>query len=126
MDLGKLVRDEEDRSVRNAALVAALLGLATLIGGMLSLGTSGGSAGVVVVIGLVQLGLAFGLYRGSRACAVAVLALFVVDRAVTVLAAGRAGLGFLVWTVIFGALLYGGMRGTFAKNARKQVRPLGS
>ena len=126
MDLGKLVRDEEDRSVRNAALVATLLGLATLIGGLLSLEESGGATVVVVVIGLVQLGLAYGLYRGSRACAVAVLALFVVDRVVTVLATGAVGLGFLVWTVIFGALLYGGMRGTFAQGARKQARTAGS
>ena len=122
MDLGKLVRGEEDRSVQVAALVAALLGLATLIGGLLSLGTSGVSGWVVVAIGIVQLGLAYGLYRGSRACAVAVLALFVIDRVVTVLAAGAVGLGFLIWTAIFGALLYGGMRGTFARNSRRQAR----
>ncbi|MET0398664.1 MAG: hypothetical protein ABW277_17880 [Longimicrobiaceae bacterium] len=121
MDLGKLVRDEDDRDVRKAALVASVLGLATLISGVLSLRETGGAASLVVVIGLVQLGLAFGLYRGSRACAVAVLALFALDRVVTLLSLGGAGLGFLVWTLIFGGLLYGGLRGTFAQNARRKA-----
>jgi hypothetical protein len=123
MDLGKINRDAEDRSVLWAAGVTALLGLSALLSGgaaFLDGDVIGGRMGVLVAI--VFLALAAGVYRGSRAAAVAVVGLFLLQAAVNFLVLGLAGMG-LVWTVVLGATLWAGMRGVFAQAARPASAP---
>lgn len=118
MDLGKINRDSEDRSVIWGAVVASVIALVTLINAGLAAGAGDrASAGGFGVIGLVLLALAYGVYRGSRACAVAVFALWVGNLALGALAYGPGSvLG--VWNVVFTAMLFAGMRGAFAQASR--------
>lgn len=118
MDLGKINRDAEDRSVVWAAAVTALLGLTALLGAgasRLEGDVLGGRVGILAA--LVFFALAYGVYRGSRAAAVAAVVLFVLRAALSFLAFGVTGMSPL-WTVILGALLWAGMRGVFAQSAR--------
>lgn len=124
MDLGKLNRNAEDRSVVWAALVTAFLGLIALVTGAV-----GGLAGesvesrVNLVAGLVYFGLAYAVYRGSRVAAVIVVGLFLLNAAVSLLIIGVT-LGWLAWTLIMGGMLWAGMRGVFAQHARRlQANP---
>lgn len=126
MDLGKINRDAEDRSVVWAAGVTALLGFSALLSGgaaFLDGDVLGGRVGVLVAI--VFLALAVGVYRGSRAAAVAVVSLFILQAAINFLAFGLAGMG-PVWTAIMGAVLWAGMRGVFAQAARPASAPRSS
>lgn len=123
MDLGKITRDAEDRSVWWAAGVTALLGLAALLNAgaaRLDGNAAGGRIGILAA--LVFFGLAYGVYRGSRAAAVAVVALFILQAALSFLARGLMGTSPL-WTVILGAMLWTGMRGVFARSARPSASP---
>jgi hypothetical protein len=123
MDLGKINRDAEDRSVVWAAGVTALMGLSALLSAsaaFLNGNVLGGRVGVLVAI--VFFALAVGVYRGSRAAAVAVVSLFILQAAINFLVYGLMGMG-PVWTVILGAVLWAGMRGVFAQAARPASAP---
>lgn len=124
MDLGKLNRNAEDRSVVWAALVTAFLGLISLVTAAV-----GGLAGesvesrINLVAGLVYFGLAYAVYRGSRVAAVIVVALFLLNAALSLLVIGLT-LGWVAWTLIMGGMLWAGMRGVFAQHARRlQANP---
>jgi hypothetical protein len=122
MDLGKINRDSEDRSVAWAACVTALLAVSALLGGVASYledDVLGGRIGILAA--LLFFGLAYGVYRGSRAAAVTVVALFVLQAAIAFLARGLMGTSPF-WTVILGAMLWAGMRGVFAQAARPAPR----
>ena len=119
MDLGKINRDSEDRSVIWGAVVASVIALVALINAGLAAGAGDlASAGLFGVIGLVQLGLAYGVYRGSRACAVAVFALWAGSLALSALAYGPGSV-VSVLNVVFTVMLFAGMRGVFAQHARR-------
>ena len=119
MDLGKINRDAEDRSVVWGAVAAAALGAVSLIGAALARAAGDGlSASGLAVIGIAQLGLAFGVYRGSRFCAVAVFGLWIADRLIGMLTYGPGSVAS-VWTVVFTVMLFAAMRGTFAQHARR-------
>jgi hypothetical protein len=121
MDLAKLNRTEEDRSVVWAAVLTAFTGLGALVAAILArLAGDAVGAGAWLVVALLYAGLAYGVYRGSRAAAVMVVALFVLNAAAALLLTGPS----LLWIlpVIWGATLYDGMRGVFAQHARA-VRP---
>lgn len=123
MDLGKITRDSEDRDVRKAALVAGVLGLGTLVSGVIVWRMGGSDWGLVAVsIGVIQLSLAYGVYRGSRACAMAVLALFALDRFLAFATAGIMGV-LNLWTIGGAVMLWAGMRGVFAQHARGTGKP---
>jgi len=118
MDLGKLNRNAEDRSVVWAALVTAFFGLTSLV--MAAATRLEGRAldsRVNLVLGLVWFGLAYAVYRGSRAAAVAVVTLFLLNVTINFLFVGIS-LGTVVWSVILGTMLWAGMRGVFAQHAR--------
>lgn len=118
MDLGKINRDSEDRSVIWGAVVASVIALVTLINAGLAAGAGDrASASVFGLIGVVQLGLAYGVYRGSRACAVAVFALWVGNLALSALVYGPGSV-LSVLNVVFTVMLFAGMRGVFAQHAR--------
>ena len=119
MDLDKLNRDAEDRSVVWGAVVASVIALVSLISaGLASAGGDRTSGVFLATVGTVQLALAYGVYRGSRACAVAVLALWTVDRLIGVVAYGP-GWVLNVWTVVFTVMLLAGLRGVLARHARR-------
>lgn len=118
MDLGKINRNAEDRSVVWAAAVTATLGLAQLLAGVgahLDGDVLGARIGIVVAV--VFFALAYGVYRGSRPAAVAIVTLFILQAVLSFLVAGIT-VGGLVWTAILGGLLWAGMRGVFAQAAR--------
>jgi hypothetical protein len=118
MDLGKLNRDAEDRSVAWGAVVASVIAVVSLIsGGLAAAGGDLASGLFLATVGTAQLAMAYGVYRGSRACAVAVLALWVADRLISMVAYGP-GVVLSVWTVVFTVMLFAGMRGVFAQHAR--------
>jgi hypothetical protein len=120
MDLGKIVRDREDADVRKAGWGAVGLAVITLLQGIATWRALGTDPGVVVVaIGVAQLSLAIGTFRGSRACAVAILVLFLVDRVLVFRAFGWPGVVNVV-TLVMLLTLYAGVEGTFAQYARRQ------
>jgi hypothetical protein len=123
MDLAKLNRDAEDRSVAWGAVAACAIAAVSLVGAGLALAAGDRANGLLQgAIGLAQLALAYGVYRGSRACAAAVLALWIVDRLLVALAYGP-GAVLSIWTIVFTVMLVAGLRGTFAQHARPAAPP---
>lgn len=119
MDLAKLNRDAEDRSVVWAAVVASVIALVSLIGAGLAAAAGDRTSGIFLsTVGTAQLALAYGVYRGSRACAVAVFGLWAVDRLIGFAVSGPGHL-LSVWTLVFTVMLFAGMRGVFAQHARR-------
>jgi hypothetical protein len=120
MDLGKINRDSEDRAVWWAVAVTVLFGVTTLLNAA-SAQLEGYplASRIAVLIALLFFGLAYGIYRGSRAAAVAVVVMFVLEAIAKFLAFGFLAMG-PVWTVIFGVILWAGMRGVFAQASRPQ------
>jgi len=127
MDLGKIVRDGEDRDVRDGGWGAVVLAVLTVVQGAIAWSRWGTDPGIVLVsIGVAQLSMAIGIFRGSRACAIGILALFLADRALLAWTAGWASL-VNIWTLAMLATLYAGVQGTFAQHARRaSVRPRGT
>lgn len=118
MDLGKINRDSEDRAVWWAVAVTALLGVtAALNASSAHLEGFPLASRAAAVLALVYFGLAYGVYRGSRAAAVAVVVFFVLESLAKLLVFGFLAMG-PVWTVIFGGILWAGMRGVFARAER--------
>jgi hypothetical protein len=128
MNLGKIVQNEDRRLIRQAALAAGIVaGLTTLNGILGLLGDGGTAARLMLAIGIVELALAYGVSRGSRAASVAVFAMFLVGRLATFILLGLSGI-LNLWTVILAVVLFAGMRATFAdyereRAARAQARP---
>lgn len=119
MDLGKLNRNDEDRSVVWAAVITAFTGLAALLAAIFAnLAGQAPQAGTSLVIALVYFGLAYGVYRGSRAAAVVVVALFALVAAGALLLTGLSLL-WIVLVLVWGVALWDGMRGVFARRARR-------
>jgi hypothetical protein len=117
MNLGKIVENEDLRLMREAALAAACLGGLTVLTGLLAENPADRAAGIA--IGLLQLGLAFGVSRGSRASAVAVFGLFILSRLIQLVVLGPLAL-LSFWNLVLLAVLFAGMRATFAAAARKR------
>jgi|GEM_PF-6546604 len=117
MDLGKINRNAEDRSVVWAAVVTAFLGVAAGLSALFAqLNGRVLDAGIEWVVAILYCGLAFGVYRGSRAAAVAVVTLYLLNVLLSLLAFGLRGVGLM--TVVLGVVLWAGMRGVFAQAAR--------
>jgi hypothetical protein len=118
MKLGRLAERQDNRDVVGGAGAAALLGLGTLISGLLMWRLSHAPGGAATTaVGVVPLALALGIYRRSRVCAVIVLTLFVLERLAVFLFLGIGGVGIL-WTVVIGSALYGGLKAILAERAR--------
>lgn len=128
MDLGKIVQNEDRRLIRQAAILAALVGGLTTLDGIVGmLGDGGVTARLTLVIGAIQLALAYAVSRGSRAASVAVFALFVAGRLIAFVLAGPFAI-LNLWTAIMAVVLFAGMRATFADYARERAarRPAGA
>jgi hypothetical protein len=123
MDLGKINRDSEDRAVWWAVAVTVLFGATALLNAA-SAQMEGHplASRIAVLIALVFFGLAYGIYRGSRAAAIAVVVVFVLEAIAKYIAFGFWAMGPL-WTAIFGVILWAGMRGVFAQASRPSQPP---
>jgi hypothetical protein len=118
MKLDRLVAREDAHRVKWGAAAAGFLGLATVVQGVLALTLDRAPAGgVIALFGAVQLGLAFGIHRRSRACAIAVLVIFGLERLLSFLALGIGSMGIL-WTLIIGVMLVNGLRGILSERSR--------
>lgn len=118
MDLGKISRDSEDRGVVWGAAAASVIALVNLLNAALASGAGDGqSAGVFGSTGVVLLALAYGVYRGSRACAIAVFGLWAASLALSAWGYGRMPV-LRVPNLVFTVMLFVGMRGVFAQAAR--------
>jgi hypothetical protein len=120
MDLEKINRDSEDRAVWWAVGVTVLFGATMLLNAAFAQGEGHPLASrIAVLLALLFFGLAYGIYRGSRAAAIAVIVLFVLEAIAKYIAFGFLAMGPL-WTAIFGVILWAGMRGVFAQASRPQ------
>lgn len=118
MDLGKLNRDAEDRSVVWGAVAASVIALVSLVSAELASAAGDRTAGVfLATVGTAQLALAYGVYHRSRACALAVLALWIVDRVIGLVAFGPGWI-LSVWTLLFTVMLVAGLRGALDRHPR--------
>jgi hypothetical protein len=123
MDLGKINRNSEDRAVWWAVAVTVLFG-ATMLLNAFSARLEGYplASRIAVLLALLFFGLAYGIYRGSRAAAIAVGVVFVLEAIAKFIAFGFWAMGPL-WTAIFGVILWAGMRGVFAQASRPSQPP---
>lgn len=123
MDLDRINRDNENGAVRWGAGAAVLVALLTLVGGVGAwLAGAHLYGGIAMVLGAAEAGLALGVLRGSRSCAIAVLALWATDRALLTWLQGPLAL-LNVWTIVVTLLLIAGTRGVFAKRRRATAQP---
>ena len=105
------------QAIRAAATVAALSGLATTVVAILAgLGiwdpTGGAASGWSVIDGVLYLGLAYGIYRESRAAAVVMLVLHLLSR-VFIHFVGAVPDGSLYFGLLVAVILAAGVWGTF-------------
>ena len=114
MDLGRIARDSEDRDVVRGAIATAAVGAVALLRAGIAWSEGAPVAGAVVAA-ILFFALAYGVYRGSRAAAIAALVLWGVTLLVTALGGGWiVSLPNLVIT----AVLIAGLRGVLAQRAR--------
>ena len=114
-------------AVKAAAAVAAILGLlTTLVAVIAGFGiwdpTGGAASGWNVIDGALYLGLAYGIYRGSRAAAVAMLVLHLLSR-VLVQFMGAVPDGSLYFGLVVAVVLAAGVWGTFVLHKRRAEQP---
>lgn len=122
MDLGKINRDSEDRSVWWAVAVTVLFGATALLNAASAqLERDPLASRIAVLLALLFFGLAYGIHRGSRAAAIAVVVVFVLEAIAKFITFGFWAMGPL-WTAIFGVILWAGMRGVFAQASRPPNR----
>ena len=112
--------------MKAAAAVAAFSGLlTTLIAVLAGVGiwdpTGGAASGWNVIDGALYLGLAYGIYRGSRAAAVAMLALHLLSR-VLVAFVGAVPDGSLYFGLLVAVVLAAGVWGTFVLHKTRAER----
>jgi hypothetical protein len=117
MRLDRLTEIDTERRRRHAAVFAAVYGGGGLLYGLFAAVASGFETGQLFTAGvaLASLALALGSWHGSRGCAGALLALFLLERMAFVLATGT--LAPLVWVLVGGFLLWGGLRSALARHA---------
>ncbi|MFM1651943.1 hypothetical protein ACI7RC_07560 [Brevibacillus sp. B_LB10_24] len=123
----KTTRSNREESAKiqhmmNVGWGAALVSVGITVIGIL-LGTAGGFTFMAVdptvfLDILLILGLAYGVYRRSRICAVVLFLFFVSSKLVMLLADGRAVLSVVPSLVIWGYFYLQGVRGTFAYHRR--------
>ena len=105
-----------ERLVACGWIAAAVAGLITmvfsLVGGL-------GLTPLNLIDAALLLGLAYGIYRRSRACAVLVLVYHVGNRAFVYSHAQHVPAAIVAGDLVFGALFVLGIIGTFAHHARR-------
>ena len=107
------VPDAVLKKIRNAWVACIVSGVLTVILAMIAMNgnSMGGHSGYDVIDALFVFGLAFGISRKSRVCAVLMLAYFVLSKYLLFRASGQVnGLAFGVVFLYFYAM---GVQGTF-------------
>ena len=103
-----------ERMVACGWIAAAIAGLATLV---FSLAASYGLTHYNLVDAVLLFGLAYGIYRRSRICAVVALAYHILNRLMIFYGQGVPPIA-VVLTLMFAALYLLGVIGTFVHHAR--------
>jgi hypothetical protein len=111
------------KKIKNAWVAAVISGSITLVVTLVAMsGTDilGFSAWELVDVGLIFL-LAFGIYQRSRACAVAMLAYFVLSKIFIMVESGRPS--GIPLAIVFIYFFWQGVSGTFAYHKLKSRKP---
>ncbi|MBU5485739.1 hypothetical protein KQI86_15570 [Clostridium sp. MSJ-11] len=66
---------------------------------------------LIIIDILMVLGLAFGVYKKSRVCAILLFIYFIIDKIIMIISQGRVT--GTVWLIIAGGIYIQGIRGTF-------------
>lgn len=122
MGFVKLRSTVEAHGPRWTAVVAALFAVRALVVGALEwMRTESVAAVMVIVFGAVVLLLSHGVVRGSRASALAVLAIFVGDRVLSFQDNGPAAV-LNPWAILVAVMLCVGLHGLFTRPVRTSDR----
>ena len=108
------VPEEILKKIKHAWVAAVISGCITLVATLVAMsGTDilGFSAWELIDVALI-FGLAFGIYRKSRACAVIMFVYFIASKILIMMETGRATGIFMA--IIFGYYFWQGIAGTFA------------
>lgn len=111
------------KKIKNAWVAAVISGSMTLVVTLIAMsGTDilGFSAWELLDVALVLL-LAFGIYKKSRACAVAMLAYFVLSKILMMVESGKPS--GLPLAIVFIYFFWQGVSGTFAYHKLKNRKP---
>jgi hypothetical protein len=118
-DVTPEIPDDIRKKIKGASIAAAISGSITLVVTLIAMsGTDilGFSAWELVDVALI-FGLAFGIYKKSRTCAVAMLLYFVVSKIILMVESGKPS--GLLWAAIFIYYYWQGVSGTFAYHKLK-------
>ena len=113
---------ETRKKIKSAWVAACISGTLTLVVTLIAMsGTEllGFDAWSFIDVALI-FGLAFGIYKKSRTCAVVMLAYFVLSKIVLMIEAGKPS--GLLMAFVFGYYFWQGVQGTFAYHKHKSVR----
>jgi len=111
------------KKIKSAWVAAAISGSITLVVTLVAMsGTDilGFSAWELIDVGLI-FGLAFGIYKKSRACAVVMLTYFVISKIILMVQSGKPS--GVVLSIIFIYYFWQGVSGTFAYHKLKNRNP---
>lgn len=115
-----VVPEETAKRIRNAVIAACISGCITLLATLAAMGGSsmlGFSAWNFADVFLI-FGLALGIYKNSRTCAVIMFVYFLISKAMMVQASGNVG--SLLLSVIFFYFYFLGILGTFSYHKLKK------
>lgn len=102
---------EVHRQIRDAWICATASGVITLVATLIGMAKDAGAAWQLLDVAII-LGLAYGIYRRSRACAVLMLVYWIGAKAYEIAETGRFS-GWIL-AVLFAAAFAYGIKGTFA------------
>jgi serine/threonine-protein kinase len=122
-DAAPEIPEDIRKKIKSAWVAAAISGSITLVVTLISMsGTDilGFSAWELIDVGLI-FGLAFGIYRKSRACAVVMLSYFIISKIILMVESGKPS--GVVLSIIFIYYFWQGVSGTFAYHKLKNRSP---
>jgi hypothetical protein len=115
------VPPDVEKKIKSAWIAACISGVITLVVTLIAMsGTEllGFDAWSLLDVGMI-FALAFGIYKRSRACAVTMLAYFVISKIILMVESGKPS--GLLMALIFGYYFWQGVQGTFTYHKLKRA-----
>lgn len=120
-DVAPAVPADVEKKIKSAWIAACISGAITLVVTLIAVsGTEilGFDAWSLLDVGMI-FALAFGIYKKSRACAVTMLAYFVLSKIILMVESGKPS--GLLMALIFGYYFWQGVEGTFTYHKLKRA-----